>query len=354
MTDPRPAPRINALATAVPGQEINQQYIDWAAAQIEQDRSRKLFRRMSARSGIGQRFTVLGAESARFEPSSFYGRETMPGTGERMQIYAEQAPALALEAIADLPDLTGITHVVTASCTGFLAPGLDQIVTRKLDLDPGVERVAIGFMGCYAGVTALRTAAHIVRSDPSAKVLTIAVELCTLHLQQTQDLESLLAMSQFADGAAVAIISGEGEGLTLGQGISATLQESAPLMNWRVGDQGFVMHLSGAVAGRIANALDDPGLQRRIADMGAGANETAYAVHPGGRSILDAVERGLSLDDDALEDSRSVLADFGNMSSATILFVLERLMRKRPERGIALAFGPGLALEGLQFGWADA
>ena len=199
--------------------------------------------------------------------------------------------------------------------------------------------------------TLLRTAGHIVRSQPQAKVLAIAVELCTLHLQETDDLERLLAMTQFADGAAAALVSGSGEGLALGEGISATLEESDDLITWSVGDTGFAMHLSGAVPGRLAEAMDSDDLRAAIT---GDAPTQSWAVHPGGKSILDAVERGLALPADALDASRSVLNDFGNMSSATVIFVLERLLSERPESGVALAFGPGLAMEGVRFGWLDA
>ncbi len=303
---------------------------------------------MEARGGIAHRYSVLSGSDAAMDFGSFYMGDTPPGTAERMRRYAQAAPDLAMQAIAALPSVEGVTHLVIASCTGFMAPGLDQIIARRLGLAADVERVSIGFMGCYAGVTLLRTAAHIVRSQPQARVLAVSVELCSLHLQESGDIESLLAMGQFADGAAAALVSAEGEGLALGQGISAALEESDHLITWTVGDTGFEMQLSGAVPGRLAEALDDPHLQARII---GDAPPAAWAVHPGGRSVLDAVERGLSLPAEALATSRAVLNDFGNMSSATVLFVLERLMQERPESGVALAFGPGLAMEGLRFGW---
>jgi alpha-pyrone synthase len=270
-----------------------------------------------------------------------------------MTLFAQAAPGLALSAIALLPRLDGITHLIVASCTGFLAPGLDQVIARRLDLAADVERLSIGFMGCYAGVTALRSAAHIVRSQPQARVLVVAVELCTLHLQQSGDVEALLAMRQFADGAAAAIVSGSGSGLALGKGLSRVLEASAELITWVIGDTGFAMHLSGAVPARLAAALEGQELASAICRDGPAAGIKAWAVHPGGRSILDAVERGLDLPPAKLAASRGVLADCGNMSSATVLFVLEQLMRDRPQSGVALAFGPGLALEGLHFGWID-
>jgi len=270
-----------------------------------------------------------------------------------MAVYAEKAPELALEAIGKLDGIEGVTHLVVASCTGFTAPGLDQVIARRLGLAPTVERVVVGFMGCYAGVTALRTAGHIVRSDPAARVLVVSVELCTLHLQPTDRLESLLAMGQFADGAAAALVSAEGPGLTLGEGLSLVIEDSHELITWTIGDTGFAMELSGEVPGRLAEALGNPEVAQAVTGGLPLEAIEAWAVHPGGKSIVDAVERGLGLSPDKVAASRGVLQDYGNMSSATVLFVLERLMADHPASAIALAFGPGLAMEGLRFGWTE-
>lgn len=348
-----PQPRINAIGTAVPAVECDASYHAWALRQLEGRREAGLLERMMQRSGIGSRFTVLPAAAAQQAEGSFYAAEQPPSTLDRMAVYAREAPELALAAIGRLGELDGITHMVVASCTGFTAPGLDQVIARRLGLAPTVERVVVGFMGCYAGVTALRTAGHIVRSDPAARVLVVSVELCTLHLQPTDRLESLLAMGQFADGAAAALVTAEGAGLALGEGLSLTLEDSHELITWTIGDTGFAMELSGEVPGRLAEALG----QAQVADTVTGGEPPesieAWAVHPGGKSIVDAVERGLGLPPEKLAASRAVLKDCGNMSSATVLFVLERLMAERPATGIALAFGPGLAMEGLRFGWTD-
>ena len=348
-----PAPRINAIATAVPAVECDASYHAWALRQLEGRREATLLGRMMQRSGIASRYTVLPDAATQQAEGSFYAAAEPPSTLDRMTVYAREAPELALEAIAQLGDLGGITHMVVASCTGFTAPGLDQVIARRLELAPTVERVVIGFMGCYAGVTALRTAGHIVRSDPAARVLAVSVELCTLHLQPTGRLERLLAMGQFADGAGAALVTGEGPGLALGEGLSMTLEDSHELITWTIGDTGFAMELSGEVPGRLAEALADDDVARAVTDgEPAGAIE-AWAIHPGGKSIVDAVERGLALPPEKTAASRAVLRDYGNMSSATVLFVLERLMREHPANGIALAFGPGLAMEGLRFGWTD-
>ena len=199
---------INALAGVVPRHDVHSIFIDWAKERIEDPRLGKLFARMAERSGIEHRWSVLppAADGAtQYDAGGFYDGDA-PATSARMRVYAEEAPKLALAAIAKLREqvaLDGITHLVVASCTGFVAPGIDQIIARELGLE-GVERTLVGFMGCYAAVAALRTAYHIVRSEPEARVLTVTVELCSLHLQETQEIESLLAMLQFSDGAAAA------------------------------------------------------------------------------------------------------------------------------------------------------
>ena len=357
MRQPLPVlPRLTAIACATPGHDIHTAFIGWARTRIADPREAAVFDRMAGRSGIGHRWSVLPKGDNGGSPvgvDGFYANGLMPPTSARMALYGEHAPALALAAIAKLGPLGSITHIVVASCTGFTAPGLDQVIAARLGLDASVERVLIGFMGCYAAVTALKTARHIVRSEPDARVLVVTVELSTLHLQPATALEPLLAMLQFGDGAAAAIVESGGAGFALESPFAATLPDSAGLIEWHVGDTGFAMHLSGEVPGRIAEALAVP--ETRAALTG-GVDATAidgWAVHAGGRSILDAVETGLALDKTVLAESRSVLADNGNMSSSTLMFVLAALFARKPERGVALAFGPGLAAEGLRFGWTN-
>lgn len=344
-------PRITAIASAVPDHDIHHAFIGWARNRLGDARQAALFDRMAARSGIDHRWSVLprgDAEGSPVEPGGFYERGLMPPTSARMARYAAAAPDLAMAAISKLSPLGDITHIVVASCTGFVAPGIDQILCTRLGLDASVERVLIGFMGCYAAITALKTARHIVRSEPEARVLVVTVELSTLHLQPATEIEPLLAMLQFGDGAAAAIVEANGPGLALDTPFALQLDDSSTLIRWDIGDTGFAMHLSGEVPGRIATALTDP---ETLATITGARTIDAWAVHAGGRSILDAVETGLGLSPDALDASRAVLADNGNMSSATLMFALERIMPQQPEHGVALAFGPGLAAEGLRFGW---
>jgi predicted naringenin-chalcone synthase len=347
---------LHAIGTAVPPHDVHDAFLGWARRQLAGRREAALFDRMAARSGIDRRWSVLPVTSFEAASGGFYRADGWPGTAARMAVYARETPDLVASAIARLGDqvtLDGITHIVLASCTGFVAPGIDQIIARRLNLSPSVERLLVGFMGCYAAVAALRSARHIVRSQPEARVLVVTVELCTLHLQDTAELEPVLAMLQFGDGAAAALVTGEAKetssaGLLLDRPFSTTLADSHDLIRWDITDQGFAMHLSGAVPGRIAGALAEEAFGHALGCDPAGVD--GWAVHAGGRSILDAVERALALDTHALDHSRAVLAANGNMSSATLMFVLQRLLAgPRVDNGVALAFGPGLAAEGLTF-----
>ena len=353
MSSPPPV-RLNALATAVPGHDIHQAFIDWATPRLADPRMRALFARMAARSGIDHRWSVLPPTAGGGSPvgaGGFYDVPGLPPTSARMAAYADYAPGLAMEASAALGDALDparVTHIVVASCTGFVAPGIDQIIAQRLGLPATVERVLIGFMGCYAGVTALRTARHIVRSEPEAVVLVVSVELSSLHLSPANEAEPLLMMLQFSDGAAAGIVSAAPHGLELGEGRSLALEDSADLIRWDIGDKGFEMQLSGEVPGRLRETLAKYDVQRDL--FGEAGPPSLLAVHAGGRSVLDAVEHALGIDPATLADSRAVLARFGNMSSATILFVLADMMaRGASGEGIAIAFGPGLAAEAIRF-----
>ncbi|WOK35195.1 type III polyketide synthase [Sphingomonas sp. C3-2] len=344
-----PTPHINAIATAIPDRDIHQLFIDWAEARLPAS-ERAIFRRMTARSGIAHRWSILDEPPT--GPEGLYGGPDQPPTSRRMALYTEAAPILAGRAIAGLAfDPGRITHLVLASCTGFSAPGIDQIVAQQIGLSPHVERLLVGFMGCYAAVAALRSARHIVRSDPEAQVLVITVELSSLHLTPENRLEALLAMLQFGDGAAAALVSARPEGLAMEGCFATTIPDSGDLIRWTIGDHGFLMHLSGAVPGQIGTALAQPQVRALMTGGRALAAITHWAVHAGGRSVLDAVEHGLDLSAGALDDSRAVLRACGNMSSSTLMFVLARMLADGIHGpGIALAFGPGLAAEGFRFG----
>ena len=207
----------------------------------------------------------------------------------------------------------------------------------------------IGFMGCYAAMNALKAARHIVRSTPDAVVLVLNLELCTLHMQETSDLEQVLSFLLFADGCAACLVSAKPEGLALDSFLAVNVPDTSHLITWRIAGLGFDMHLSGQVPATIGNALKDVG--REVTRGADPRGIDLWAVHPGGRSILDSVEKGLELAPDALVSSRSVLAKFGNMSSATVMFVLEEIMQRAQsgQQGCAMSFGPGLTAETMLF-----
>jgi alpha-pyrone synthase len=195
----------------------------------------------------------------------------------------------------------------------------------------------------------LKLARHIVRSEPAARVLVVSLELCSLHLQETADLEQVLTFLVFGDGCAAALVTAEPEGFALDRFHAVLIPEAADQITWNIRDSGFDMVLSGRVPGAIGAGLRANGPV--VMDGAAVGEIDLWAVHPGGRTVLDAVEQALTLPPQALAASREVLSDYGNMSSATVLFVLERLMRTATtgQRGCAMAFGPGLTAETLLF-----
>ncbi|WP_395396821.1 type III polyketide synthase [Novosphingobium sp. BL-8A] len=352
---------INRIGVANPPFEVHDAFVRYVGGELADPRSRRLFERMVARSGIARRYSFLQPallpDGTIRDVEGFYDGEVWPSTGQRMARYEQDAPRLALAAIEALgvaaAERAGITHLIVASCTGFMAPGLDQAIVSRAGLDPGVERTVVGFMGCYAAVNSLRLAHHIVRSEPRARVLVVTLELCTIHFQRSQDVPSLLAMLLFGDGAAAALVTAEPQGLGLRDFRAATIPDSSDAITWNIRDQGFDMYLSGEVPGRIADALaadarrtDGRGL---LGDMTA-TDFALWAVHAGGRTVLDAVEHGLALPEGALAPSRAVLHDHGNMSSSTLMFILARVLAgKERGPGLALAFGPGMAAESFRF-----
>ena len=234
-------------------------------------------------------------------------------------------------------------------CTGFSAPGLDLELVERCGLPSTIERTMIGFMGCYAAMNALKLAHHIVRSEASARVLIVNLELCTLHLKDTADLQQILSFLLFGDGCAASIVSADPVGTALDSFHAVLVPSTRELITWNIRETGFDMVLSGGVPAAIHDGLQEYGN-----DILAGAPVASidlWAVHPGGRTVLDAVERALDLAPAALASSRDILRRYGNMSSATVMFVIEKLLRPgaRGRTGCAMSFGPGLTAETMLF-----
>jgi predicted naringenin-chalcone synthase len=351
---PTAAVYINRIATAVPAFDVHRKFLDYAPRLTADARAERLFRRMADRAQVEHRYSVMepDPEPANLDRKGLFRRGAFPGTAARMRLYEEHALDLALHALGELKPHRGdgpITHLIVTSCTGFYAPGLDLDIIDRLELDPSVERTMVGFMGCQAALPAMKLAYHIVRADRAARVLILNLELCTLHLQETSELEELLSFVIFADGCAASIVSAEPIGVEMLGFRSALLPQSRDQITWHVRDTGFRMWLDGAVPATIARGLRG-GVRSLLGDKPHEA-VSLWAVHPGGRTILDAVETSLALDSEVLQASRDVLRDYGNMSSASVMFVLASLAARRGvgEEGCALAFGPGLTAEAMRF-----
>lgn len=358
---------INGIGTAVPKHDIHQPIIAVLRTMLPDQRTRRVFDRMAEHSGIRHRYSFMHADERadeqEIDAGGFYPLGNFPSTSARMALYEREAPRLAIRAVEALKCevssgmLDGITHLVVASCTGFTAPGLDLQLVKELGLRSDVQRTLVGFMGCSAAVPALRVAYQAVCTNPAARVLVVNVELCSLHLQETSDLNSLLSLTLFGDGASATLVTAQPTGIAFLDFLAIIIPDSSDLITWHIGDRGFNMHLSGQVPQQIKQTLREEMKQ-------AGANKILrgeqvkdvdlWAIHPGGRTVLDAVETGLGLTPVDLSSSRRILHNYGNMSSATIMFVLQDMLHLHQNhhdeaRGLAMAFGPGMVAETFRF-----
>ena len=391
---------LRALQTVVPPTILIQEQVrDIFAAQPGLSRlAQRLVSTSFNVSGIETRHTVIAEltlDNDSTEPQFFDAHKQlllMPSTRVRNELYIEEATKLFVEAgrraLAACGDIRpeDITHVVTVSCTGFYAPGPDYMLVRELGLNASTQRYHLGFMGCYAAMPALRIAKQFVEADPNAVVLVVSAELCSLHLRTSSDPDTIVASSLFSDGAAAGIVSARaplaGEkalGLDLFETVITPVGEGD--MAWKIGDEGFEMilstyvphiideHIEGALAPLFARDVSITGQLAATASLEADAVGSTlgaavltlappaslssviehWAIHPGGRSILDKTEAKLELRPDQLLPSRQTLRTNGNMSSATILFVMKAILdgpaTADGERVCAMAFGPGLTVE---------
>lgn len=311
--------------------------------------------KLAERAGIHRRASVIADELESFHPPGDDGA----GTAARMAAYERHAPPLAHTAASRALRAAGTpaaacTHLVLVSCTGFASPGVDHAIMRSLGLDPGIQRTAVGFMGCHGMLNGLRVASHTARSEPEARVLVVAVELCSLHFAYGPHPQRIVANTLFADGAAATVVGRPGGGerrRSLPLGIrdhgSHVIADTSGEMSWRIGDDGFLMTLEPSVPQTIRRHLG-PWMDGWLAARGLRrADLGGWIVHPGGPRILTAVEDALDLDAEALACSRHVLSRCGNMSSPTVFFALRRMLRRTPRRGpiLMLGLGPGLSIE---------
>lgn len=356
---------ISAIGTASPANSFSQQEIlDFMvdAHQLDETKASRLSKLYNV-SGIEYRQSVIKDFGVKRGDYTFFGNEEnlspFPTTQNRSALYELTAKDLAVKAIANLfqnieIDSQRITHLITVSCTGMYAPGLDIDIIDHLNLSKTIERTCINFMGCYGAFNALKTADYICRADKNAKVLVVDVELCTLHFQRENTLENWVANSLFADGAAAVLIESEEErstkkGFFMRSFFNTLVTEAKDEMAWRIGDTGFQMRLSSQIAKNIGKKIQ--GVTNLLLEK-AGLNRSAVshlAIHPGGRRILEVCEEMLELPEEALQHSYDVLKKHGNMSSVTILFVLQKLLSetKTGDKTMSFAFGPGLTFESM-------
>ncbi|MGQ3383494.1 type III polyketide synthase [Glutamicibacter sp. TV12E] len=360
--------KIRTIQTAVP------------ATVLEQEATRDVFASQPDLTRLGQRLIATSFNSAQIrtryscvdefnlnlpapENPLFYDRASgqlrSPTTAQRNQVYLEQASKLFIQAaeraLAACPELAAeqITHVITVSCTGFYNPGPDYQIVRALGLKASTVRHHLGFMGCYAAFPALRAARDFCLADPQATVLVVCAELCSLHVHSSNDPDTIMGSAIFADGAAAAIVSAQAPtGLDMDGFETVLTPVGEEAMAWNIGDHGFEMMLGTYVPHiideHISGALEP--LFAKDADPGLGVPGIKHwGLHPGGRAILDRVQKRLGLSDEQLEPARNILGGYGNMSSATVLFVLQQIMddarAESGDRVCAMAFGPGLTVE---------
>lgn len=361
---------ISAIGIANPANKFKQQriYRFMADASGLDENNRDRLKSIYDNSGIDYRYSVIpdfGVDTP--EEHTFFAvnatLEPFVTTQSRMALYQKEAVNIAEAAVrnclARFPHNIAqqITHLITVSCTGMYAPGLDIDLVGRLGLKTTVERTCINFMGCYGAINALKTADYICRADAHAKVLVVSVELCTLHFQKENSLDNWVANSLFSDGAAAVLVEDKANRLTTGIHLelnhfySEFLPDARNEMGWFVGNTGFEMRLTSKVSKQIKRNIK--GVTDRLlhsAEITGLAQIDAYAIHPGGRKILEAVEEALELPEESNDFAYDVLRKYGNMSSATILFVLQHILEntvKTNQQILSFAFGPGLTVEGM-------
>jgi len=358
---------IRGIGLAVPPHTMSQEQAAELASTVicRTEQQQRLLTALYRKAGIENRHSVLPYTTAlQWLPDSPTGKQADrpatlgPTTSVRMKYFAEHAPPLAKQAaeaaLADGGvDPAEITHLVTVSCTGFEAPGLDVALIGHLGLKPTTQRLQIGFMGCHGAINGLRAALAIAAADAKARVLLCATELCSLHYRFAWEPERLVANALFADGAAAVIVGGD-EATTEAWRLKATgsclIPDSQAAMSWRIGDHGFEMSLDACVPELIEAHLR-PWLIEWLHSYGLTIEAIgSWAVHPGGPRILAAIEKSLGLSESQTAVSREILSQFGNMSSPTVLFIFNRLRQQdAPRPCVALGFGPGLFAEAALF-----
>jgi predicted naringenin-chalcone synthase/4-hydroxybenzoate polyprenyltransferase len=361
-----PLSYLSAIETAVPEHCYTQESLAAFYTRSTDDLiTKRKIRIVAGKSGIETRYSVLPDFGRTPEEFTFFSKSQdllpEPGLSERMKIYREHATSLsraAIEKIARFHEVKDtITHLITVTCTGLFAPGLDVELIRDLALNPKIQRSSVNFMGCNAAIIALKNADAICRSQPGAKVLVVCTEICSIHFQKQYNDDYLLSNLLFGDGAVAALVDSEAGGDYLHQvridGFnSMILHNGYSDMAWQLSETGFIMNLSSYVPDLIRKNI-----KPMLTSVGLDAADYRHwAVHPGGKRIIDDFAEALELDKCVLRPTYEVLQKYGNMSSPTVLFVLKEVLDKAKSehlgnRIFAAAFGPGLSIETMQLSY---
>ncbi|MGG7661964.1 UbiA family prenyltransferase [Dyadobacter sp. BHUBP1] len=364
-----PLSYLSSIETAVPDYGYAQETLtDFYLRSTDDLNTRRKIKIVASKTGIEKRYSVIPDFDKTPEEFTFFNRNTAlmpePTLSERMQLYQRHATTLSKRAIEQIPDFQnikkGITHLITVTCTGLFAPGLDVELMRELKLSPSIERSSINFMGCNAAILALKNADAICKSNANAKVLVVCTELCTIHFQKRYNDDYLLSNMIFGDGAAALLVSSQPDDrymhpVKIDAFNSMVLHNGYSDMAWQLSETGFIMNLSSYVPDLIRQNIGPMLKSVKLKPE----DYRHWAVHPGGKRIVDDFATALDLDKCLLEPTYDVLRKYGNMSSPTVLFVLKEVLQKaRPEdlgnRIFAAAFGPGLSIETMQLRYVQA
>lgn len=352
--------KIISIGTAVPAHCHQQldilQFMQTVYAATETDKRKLRF--LYQQSGIKQRYSVIADYSSPTAEWEFYPQtenlEPFPSLEERMIIFNKQAPLLSVEAIRNCLNQTHdqkkITHLITVSCTGMSAPGLDLQILELMDLEKNISRTSVNFMGCYAAIHALKIADAICKADLNANVLIVCTELCTLHFQRDATPDNITSSLLFGDGSAAILVSSdenEHKGLHIDNFYSEVIPKGKRDMSWELSSSGFLMTLSGYVPDLIEEDFEKI-VDRALAKETLSKEDISHwCIHPGGKRILEAIHKSLGFSNGQLASSYKVLNEFGNLSSASIVFVLKEMLQeeKQMKKLFGAAFGPGLTVE---------
>lgn len=358
---------ITAIETAVPDYVYTQkEFADFYSNATDDADTKRKIHIISTKTGIEKRYSVLKDYNASPEAFEFYSKSKSllpePGLSKRMEIFNREAVELSLKAIRKIKKFDAIketiTHIITVTCTGLFAPGLDIQLIQALHLDPTINRSSINFMGCNAAILALKQADVICKSDSNAKVLIVCTELCTLHFQRDFSDDYIISNQLFGDGCAAVLVSGESSAFKADTKIqiesfhSLLLHKGYKDMAWQLSETGFKMNLTSYVSDLISSNM-----KKMLDEIGADVNAIDYwAIHPGGKKILEDFEQALQISSEELKESFSILRQYGNMSSPTVLFVLKEVIEKNAaDKGqtiFSAAFGPGISIETMQLKYA--